>query len=343
VLQRPLARLLLGAAFLAVLILIITLVVKDCRRSQLVDSYKSYMTQATQIANDSAEDGKQLLSVLRNDRQEEARRLAARVRALSVQGQELVRRAQDLDPPGKVDASNQALVTTMQYRVTGLRLLADALPTAIASNDSANASATIADRMQRLLASDVIYKDSFVGPAKKAERDDDISGVPVPESSQFLPGTAANYASPGGARALLPRLKQARGKPGGGVHGLSLVKTVAIPSNKELSQDQNTQIPTSVNLKWRVTVENQGDFVENAITVKATFSTATATPSEAQTVQQVIRSVDAGKQASVDLIGPTSPMVDEQASLRVEVQPVQQEQSTANNTAEYPVTLTLGP
>src|SRR5690606_37506898 len=42
VLQQPRARLLLGVAFAAILIVVIALVVKDCQRSQLEDSYTSY-------------------------------------------------------------------------------------------------------------------------------------------------------------------------------------------------------------------------------------------------------------------------------------------------------------
>src|SRR5262245_26045390 len=60
VLRQPRARLALAIVFAAVLILVIVLVVRDCQRNQLEDSYTSYLNDVSAIVVTSAEQGKQL-------------------------------------------------------------------------------------------------------------------------------------------------------------------------------------------------------------------------------------------------------------------------------------------
>ena len=58
----------------------------------------------------------------------------------------------------------------------------------------------------------------------------------------------------------------------GRTHGLGLIKTVALPSGRQLSVGVNNNLKGSDQLQWQVTVQNQGDFPESNITVTATFS-----------------------------------------------------------------------
>jgi hypothetical protein len=320
-------------------------VVRDCQRSRLEDAYRTYLNNATAVVTDSAEQGKALQTALNNQRGRTPPQLQTDVRGIAGGAQDLVRRAQDLDPPEALAVSNQSLVTALQYRVTGLRALADVLPQVISSRDNAFASATIAQRMQRFLASDVIYQDSFVGPAKRALADEDVTGIEVPETELFLPGATANFAAPAGAATLLPRLRRsggaAGGRTGGGnLRGTGLISTVAEPENKELVPGTTTTLKASDQLKWKVTVRNQGDFVENGVVVRATFSNS-ANPEQAQTVEGEIDTIAPGEEKPVTLDGPTNPSFDQAASLKIEVVPVPDEGRTDNNRAEYPVRITF--
>ena len=242
VLQQPLARLIIGIALLVVLIVIITLVVKDCNRSQLVDSYRNYLNESGQVVNDSAAQGKQLFVILSNPKRENPATISSKVRALADDAQGLSNRADALDPPGKLKAAQQSLETLLQYRVAGLRQLAANLPQAITSKDTTYAAGLVADPMQTYLASDVIYRNSFAGPATRALKADDVSGIAIadPSTVRFLGNT--NYAGPNGARQLLPPLKRVGSSTSGGLHGTGLVKTVALPSNKELSTSSTTTL-----------------------------------------------------------------------------------------------------
>lgn len=344
VLQQPATRLAIGLVFAISLILIIFFVVKDCQRNQLVDSYESYLGDVAALTEESTQQGEQLRVIIQNQDGQTAPQLQQQVRALADQAQGLVDRAEGLDPPGKLNGANGSLVTTLRYRVTGLQSLADAIPQAVDSNDQNFAASTIADPMQRLLASDVIYDDSFLGPAQRALEDDDITGIEVPDPEPFLANAA--LASTAGAKTLLPALRgNASGANGDGaqdgtLRGTELVKTEALPSGQELTVGNATTIQASEQLKWRVTVENGGDVSLEGLVVKATF-TYPDTPNEPQVVEGEIATIDPGQQASVELAGPTDLSFGDPAILKVEVEPVTGEGNTDNNVNEYPVTITI--
>lgn len=343
-LQQPAMRLLLGLVLAAILILVIVLVVRDCQRNNLVDSYEEYMNEVATLTSDSSAQGERLRTILNNDNDQTPQQVAQQVKALGGEAQQLADTAEGLDPPGKLNAANRSLVTTLQYRVTGLNTLAEAIPVAVESNDGNFAGTTLAAPMQRLLSSDVIYDDSFVGPAQQALADDDITGIEVPEPEPFLANAA--WASTPGARTLLPRIK-GQGDGGsdtapndGQLRGTQLIKTEALPSGQQLAAGQNTTVQASEQLKWRVTVENGGDVTLEGVVVKATF-TYPDSPTEPQEVEAAIESIEPGQQSSIELPGPTDLSFGDPATLRIDVQPVAGEGNTDNNIAEYPVTITI--
>ncbi|CAN0491242.1 unnamed protein product, partial [Phaeothamnion confervicola] len=182
-----------------------------------------------------------------------------------------------LDPPGSLASPQRALVLVLQYRVTGLTSLANNLPTLLQGTAQQSKAAGIADSMARFLASDVFYKDSFLGPAGEALKKDDITGIKVPPPQEFLPNPA--LASPEGAKTLLPALQRtsqsgsASGTgSGGNLLGTSLESTVAIPSDTRLTADGNARIRATADLMWQVTVKNGGDFDVKDVIVRASFS-----------------------------------------------------------------------
>ena len=56
----------IAVAGVIILIIIFTLVIQGCRRSQLEDSYKSYMGDVTTIVTASAKEGDSLQQILAN-------------------------------------------------------------------------------------------------------------------------------------------------------------------------------------------------------------------------------------------------------------------------------------
>jgi hypothetical protein len=344
ILQQPRARLALAIAFAAILILVITLVVRDCQRSQLEDSYTSYLNDVSAIVAASAEQGKQLRQVMNNPRGENPPQLSQRIRTLAGEASALVDEAEGLDPPGQLSTADRALIRTLEYRVNGMTSLAQNLPTLLQAQDEDTKAIGVADGMKRFLTSDVIYTDEFYEPAKEGLEEDDITGTEVPEPQPFLPNPA--LASPDGAATLIPALERS-GPAGGGdnagagnLRGTSIVSTEALPSETRLTPGTPQAVQASDELKWRVTIENGGDFNETAIVVTASFFYP-SDPQEVDEKQAQIDELAAGQTTTVEIAGPTTPVFGEQGTLRIEVEAVTGETNTDNNAAEYPVKITI--
>lgn len=346
-LRKPAAKIGIVLLLLILLVVILAKVISGCQRDQLVDSYRDYLDNgAGQIATASAAQGKTLIEVLRNMRRKNPPTLQTEVRKLVTQAKALVARADDLSPPGDLQTANNSLISVLTYRANGLEALADVLPRVISSRDIAFGSAAIAEPMQRLLTSDVIYEDQFLEPTRAVLEDDDVDGIMVPESI-FLVGANQNFAAPVGARPLLPGLKRAPATPGGNdppgsgnAHGTGLVKTVALPSQTQLTPGQTTSVQAADDLMWQVTVANQGDFVETGVVVRVTFTTSDA-PGTEDTKEDQIETIAPGDEAVVEIPGPTNPSFETQATLKVEVVPLPDERRIENNTQDYPVRLTF--
>ena len=344
VLQGPRGRLILGIAFAVVLVIVIALVVKDYQRSQLEDSYTSYINGVSQVVTKSAAQGAALRQVMANPRGDKPPQLQAKINAIAKSAQGLVDQAEGLDPPGALKGAQASLVTALEYRVTGLTSLASGLPTLLQGADQQTKAAGIAKPLQRLLASDVIYEDSFKGPAMKALEKDDITGVEVPPLQAFLPNAA--LASAEGAKSLIPdlsrRTTQAGADASGNLRGTSLESTIAKPSDTRLTVGQTAQVQATEDLKWSVTVKNGGDFDESNVIVKASFSYP-ATPNDIDTRQVAIKSIASGETVSVEIPGPASDKIvfGDQGTLVIEVVPVTGETRIDNNKAEYPVKITI--
>lgn len=346
VLQQPAARLLVAVAAIVILIVVIALVVRDCRRSQLVDSYRSYIIEGvTPVASKSADEGKKLLALLANQKGDKAENVQRDVRAIGREAATLVTQAEGLNPPDKLGEAHRSLVTALKYRVNGIEALAAEIPNAVKSSDRADAAAKIATTMQRILASDVIYADSFVGPARQALEDDNVDGVEVPESALLADSTAANGAGPAGARLILTNLKRGTAAtttdgttPATGLHGTGIVSVKVLPSGKELVNGQVNEVPGSAENKWEVTIENGGGFVENGIDITATLKSASGAP---QISKATVDSIDPGETKAVPLEVGTPPAFGENATLTIDVDKVPGEERTSNNTGTYTVKFTI--
>jgi hypothetical protein len=349
VLQGPRGRLLLGIAFAVILIIVIALVVKDCQRDQLEDSYSEYINGVAAAVSTSAEQGAALRQVMANPRGERPPALRQKIQEIATQAQGTLDEVESLDPPGALSAPQNNLVLALQYRVTGLNTLAKNLPTLLQSGDAQFKASGIAGIMRLFQASDVIYDTSFNEPAKRALEDDDITGIEVPQLQAFLPNAALTTVE--GARTLLPDLQRRTAATGGSgddaeasgnLRGTSLESTVALPSETRLTADTAATVQQTEMLKWQVTVKNSGDFDETDVVVRATFSYP-SDPEDVDEREVSIPSIASGASVTVDIEGPGSDKVvfGDQGTLKIEVVPVTGETRVDNNTVEYPVKITI--
>ncbi|MBI2684335.1 MAG: hypothetical protein HYX33_02920 [Actinobacteria bacterium] len=346
-LAQPGARLAVGLGAAVLLIVILTFVVKGCRRDSLVSSYKQYVTGAASINRQSAAQGKEFIKILTNADSANPATLRSKLTTLAGQADQLVVQAKKLSTPDRLRDAGSSLVSALAYRATNVQSTADAIQTIAGSTNLTVASAQIAERMQRFLASDVIYKDSWVGPTMKTLSAEKISGVTVPGNDVFL--QQANYAAPVGARDLVSGIQRKGGgssRPStatgtGTVRGTSLVSVSALPSGVRLTAGAAAQtLKASDQLKWRIAVNNGGDFTESNVTVRVTF-TDTQDSANPQVQETQITNFAPNETRTVDVPGPQVRNFNVLSSLRVEVVPVTGEKSTANNVAQYAIKITF--
>jgi CARDB protein len=331
----PLLRL---VGLIAVAILIVVLLVfwiQSCQGSSKRSSFEKYMSQISQSASSSAAIGQEMSRLLAQPGVDE-KQLESKLNGFTQRQQQLVASAQAISPPGQLRDEQRAAVEAMQFRVSGLQGLQDAFRRTADFTSSDEASTVLAAQAQRLATSDVIWDDLFKTPATDVLKTEGVTGVTVP-SSKFL--ITPDFASSAAMKAIWERLQGASsggGQTPTGVHGTGIESVKVLPSGTELTQDTETTITVTQDLAFEVAVKNTGDSEEVQVQVDLTIQ-RTPTPI---TKTETIPLINAGETKTVVFRDLGSPPFDK-TTVKVDVHPVPGEQSTANNSYEYPVIFTL--
>jgi hypothetical protein len=273
------------------------------------------------------------------------------VAKLGTAATKLVDRAKKLDPPDRLKAPNKTLITALEYRALGLGQLPKAIEAAATSKEARPAAATLADPLQILAASDVIYRTSYKLPAQNAIQADKVKEQQVAES-EFFPGTTYDKTSPLGAAKVLASIKQVRpsttdpstGGPSTGTHGLSISRVDAVRAGRktQLTPGTTTQLISSEDITFEVTVENGGDSAESNVDVKFTYTTPddpNGTP-KVETIDEITPGLPNSKVIKFILERKSFYLTDV-STVAIEVTPVPDEKRKDNNKASYPVEFTL--
>jgi hypothetical protein len=332
----PLLRLIGLVAFAILIVVLLVLWVQSCQEASKEKTYKSYMTRVSEVAGSSQQVGRSLSQVLLAQGQKQAQ-LEQRIAGLARQEQLDVQRAQEITPPGTLRDEHNALIQSLQYRVSGLTGLASALAATANVKDAERAGGVLAGQMQRLLASDVIYADSFKDPSAAELRRQGVTGTaenggPLVPSSNFL--QSAELVTPTAMGTVISRIRGGSVTPSqGGLRGTNLVSTTVQPGNQELSTSQTNTIIARTNLRIEVKVEDSGDSQEANIPVTLTIQQ----PGGNIVKRAKISFINPGEQKTVTFTNFGAVNFAVQSTIKVEVQPVQGETKTDNNSADYPV------
>jgi hypothetical protein len=330
----PLLRL-IGLIALAILVIVLLVVwVEGCTTEAKLDRNRTYLADIGSIGNASAKLGQQLSTLLTtpglNEEDLDAK-LGGYVQAAENQMQQ----AEDLNPPGAMVVPNAGAVEALRYRANGLRGLQAAFKEATDETDASVAGELLLEQTRRLLASDIIWTDSFQEPAEVVLQDEGIEGLDVP-SSEFV--TTDDLVSQSSLAAIWQRIQGAStGGTPTGLHGSGIAYVKALPSGQLLSTTTETTIKVTDELRFEVGVEDTGESQEVRIKVTLTI------PKQPDPIVKTatIPIIDPGEtKAVVFAVGALVPF-GEQTSVKVDVDPVPGETNTANNTAEYPVIFTL--
>jgi hypothetical protein len=335
----PLLRLLGLIAFAILIVVLLLLWVQSCQEDAKRDAYSDYMTDIGAVGKDSERIGRELSDVLTTPGIKPAD-LQKQLAGL-VQQQEIgADQARKLDPPGPLLDSHEASVESLNFRVDGLAGLSEAFQRTQGSKDAAAAGALLASQAERLVASDVVWDDLFKDPAVAVLKEEEISGVEVPDSNFVQTPDLAS------TRSMVPIWERINGSAASGsttgtpsgLHGTNIESVKVIPGGQTLSESTENTVEASTDLGFAVAVANGGDSQEVKILVTLTIQ---------QSPTPIV------KKQTIDIINPEEtktvvfrdfPSVDfgERRILRVDVDPVPGESKTDNNSAEYPVIFSLG-
>jgi hypothetical protein len=323
---------------IAVAILVVVLLVfwvQGCQNDAKARAYKDYMTNVALIAKASRQTGTTLNSVLITPGIKE-KDLETKLNGLAQQEQQNVVQAQSLDPPGHLREANRHLVESLQLRVSGLRGLANAFASTAKSKNPDKAGAVLSEQAKRLVASDVVWDDLFQTPALLILDEQGIRGVAVPASHV---ATNEDLASAATFAEIVKRIKGATtGGTSGGLHGTGIESVTAQPQGLVLSRDADNKVIATTSLTFEVVVKDTGENLESKIPVTLTIQKQGAPIKQVQTIDVI----SPGQTKTVvfkniDVTGVFGSRV----NLKVDVQPVQDEANTDNNSYQYPVIFSL--
>jgi hypothetical protein len=320
---------LIGAAILFAVILVLW--VNSCRAGQKREEYQNYMEAVASRATQSEQVGRRLNTLLTTPGIQ-LDDLRSELDGLRQEQAQVVASARELTPPGPLREEQESLVEALQFRVSGLDGLAQAFGQVLQSPDADTAGRILAIPAQRLVASDVVYEDLFKAGATDVLSSEGVTGVTVPDSN-FV--QTAELSSPTSWKLIVDRLTQS--PEAGGLHGNQISAVFVQPGDQQLSPSEDNTVRASERLSFQVQVLNSGDSQETQVQVTFTIQQS-PTPIRKRATIAIINPQETKTVTFRDL---GTVQFATRTTVKVNVEPVQGETNTGNNTAEYPVIFTL--
>jgi hypothetical protein len=337
--MTPLLRLLALIVLAVAVVVGLVLVIDNFRGESKQSRYEDYMSDVSEVAQQSQQIGRDLDNVL-NTPALEQQDLQAELSGLADRQEQGLAGARDLDPPGPLRSHQQQMIESLLLRESGLRGLADAFARTADFQVPRRAGDVLAEQARRLSASDVVWDDLFKAPAALELERQGVRGVAVPDST-FLEDP--QLATRQRMASVWRRIKGASTPPPPGtLRGNGIVSVTAVgedtPTLQLSTQDLN-EITITPELRFRVVVENSGEAEEVQVPVTLTIQQA-PTPIRKR---EVIERISPGQTRTVIFTDIGEPDIVEQTTLQVAVEPIEDaqgeviEENTANNSFDYPV------
>ena len=192
------------AAGIVVVVLVLLLLTKACGGSSATSKNQAYFNEVKTVLGKSDAAGAQLHDLLNSQQPVKLKQVQSRLTKMRGEAQSAVTAATSLKPTKQVESLQPWLLQTLSYRVNGLDCMISAMPQAYHAKPALAGGKLLVPCTQRMLASDIIYTDSYSTPATATLHKDGID-VQVP-TSVFLDESDATAADPGrhgrGAAAL---------------------------------------------------------------------------------------------------------------------------------------------
>lgn len=331
----PLLRLAGLIAFAILVVVLLVFWIQSCSGASKTHAYESYMEKAASVGRSSSQIGTELTTALTTPGIK-ALQLQTKIDGLAQRMEQLRATGAQLKPPGALRDEQQGLMDSLDFRVSGLRGLADTFRKTAGSKDVDKGGRLLAAQANRLVAGDVVWTDRFRQPSLAELQRQAIRGVAVPAS---LLVTNPDFGSP---RYWVPILERISGATTtgttGGLHGTGIITTKVLPGGQELSTSTENTVVAGPGLGFVVVVENTGDAQEVQIPVTLTIQQQ---PNPIVKTQSIAL-INPGEQKQVVFRNLGSVTFVTKTTVKVDVKPVPNEASTTNNSASYPVIFSLG-
>lgn len=331
-------QLVLGGGALVIFIILVFLV-SSCQSSRKEQALKDYNRSVTELATDSDKIGEDFFAALDAAG---SGSVTVRVNALRVSADELVQRADALEPRSELARAQNSLELVLNLRAQALRKISDKLPRAqVTGRDNAQSAETavtqIAGQMQQFLASDVIWSQRVAPYIREALQDDDITGQRITVST-FLQSLDWLQPDTIAGRLGSPRAAGGTGanaKPAPGLHGHSLT-SVSVGSKTLEPGTTTNSVPARPAPTFTVKFANGGDSDESDVVVTATVRINGKSTSKKKTITQTKAKAQG---ITVNIPYGSSPPSGA-ATLTVTVGRVPGEEETANNKQTFTILFT---
>jgi len=330
-------------AFVVVLVVAVWWI-RACEADAQKSAYHHYVDNVNSVVSQSNSIAKSVdQTISASDQKPE--QVIANLQKLEQRQRDVQAETLNLHDTGRLRGLQPWLATTMLYRTQGLDALQTQLARALTpKNPTADGAKAVSDAYSRLLASDVIYADSFQTPAQADLTAAGVSDVRLNDSQFAL---EHGYIDPANSLQALKRIKAASNltQTSGGKStctsttrvGTSLDSVTAQPSGTILTPNSST--PQTVNYSTGKTtldaqVTNGGDIQVTNVQVRL------AVPGSAP-VTKTITSLNPGERTTVSLTPPEPNLGGPPVTITVEVTPVPCETNKANNSANYKISWRL--
>jgi CARDB len=318
-LRRGLA---LGVGLL--ILILIVLGVRGCLNARKHRDLSDYARNVTQVVEETDQTSKSFFDRLAEPDELSVTEFAAEVNADRSAMDNYLARIDSLDTPGDMGNAQKTLELVYELRGSAMTEIAENVDTALGDRGAEKATVVIANQMQKLLASDVLYASVARPEIDGVLADNGIDGDDVPESVFLQGGT--EWLDESAVASALGSVNGAAGETTSGIHGLGLIGTSI--NGTELIAEGSANVAAEETAEVEVEVENQGESTENGVTVSVTVSGGS-------TLQQDISSIEAGERGTVVI--PLTPTPSGEATVEVVAEPVPGEEVSENNEATYTV------
>jgi hypothetical protein len=318
----------LGAVAVGILILILLVLgIRGCLSAREERAFENYARDLTTLVQEERQLSEEFFGRFDDPGNLSELDFETAIRADRSHAEQLVSRAEGLDPPGDLDGAQDEVISAFELRRDGLGAVADNIGTALGDQDTDEARAQIVLHMQDFLASDVLYRQAR--DEINAVLQDNGIDEDVPESRFFPEGAGGEpdttWLETTTLSEKLAGITGADTDQSGGLHGLGI--SAVLIGDTALTADTTNTVALGGATEVEVQVDNQGDSEESDIPVTVTFDGGDEPIEGEGTLDRIAP----GETQSVTIPLDPAPSRGTTGTLDVLVEPVAEEQVAENN------------